>query len=182
MNDKDRFFSATDIARPLVEEAIPAKEQYKFLEWLQDWEWMFLPPEWSEGNHGFRKMLLEVQNAIAYFVDQEAFDSEREAVEEEGGTLPSLESEIGAWQFLKSLRLKIGIAEFLERKGATQKRMKCSTILKHCGVWRRSEAFCREFEIAAAFYHIGLRSVGVEDITFSIDGFLLSQNLFLMRL
>lgn len=176
------FYSATDIAKPLVGKDIPQKEQFSFLEWLRDWEWLFLPPEWREGNDGLRKMLLAVQNAISFVVDQESFDAERDAVEQDGGTLPNSESATGPWQFLKTARLQIVLGEFLERRGATQKRMKCSTILDRCGVHRRSEAFCREFECAAAFYHIGIRPAGEKSSTFSIAGFPLAANLFLVRL
>ncbi len=182
MTIQDQFYSATDIARPLIDEDVPAKKQYEFLDWLQRWEWMFLPPEWNSGDNGFRTMLLAIQNAIAYLVDRDSFDAEREAVEEEGGTLPSLASDNAVWRFLKILRLQIVLGEFLERPGPAQKRLKCNTILTRCGVRRRTAAFCRDFAVAAAYYHIGLHRAGEKDITFSIADFSLADNLFLVRL
>ena len=181
MKANDWFYSATDIARLLVAEDIPTKAQYGFLEWLQNWEWVFLPLKWRDGDDGMRTMLLEVQNAISYLVDLKAFDAERKAVEDEGGMLPSLDSVSGAWRFLKAMRLQIVLGEFLERPGPAQKRLKCSTILTRCGVRRRSAAFCSEFKIAAAFYHIGLRRTGEKDLTFSVADFSLADNLFLVR-
>ena len=182
MNEKNWFYSATDVARPLAAGDIPAKAQYDFLCWIQKWEWLFLPLNWCEGDDGFRAMLLDVQNAISYLVDRNSFDAERKAVEDDGGVLPTLDCPPDPWVFLKNLRLEMALAEFLDKTSTGKKRMKCSTILKCCGVHRRTEAFCREFELAAAFYHIGLRRAGKNEVRFSIAGIPLDDNLFLTRL
>ena len=80
MTDGDWLYAATDIARPLVEGEVPAMKQYAFLDWLRQMERPFLPRQWREGNAGRRAMLLEVQNAIAYLVDSDSFEADRDAV------------------------------------------------------------------------------------------------------
>lgn len=170
MNVESWYYSATDIARPLVEGDVPTRMQYAFLEWLRVNEGPFLRPEWRNAGEGGRAMNLAVQNAIDYLVDPKALEMERRAVEEEGGTLPVFDYSSCARQFMKALRIDMALMGFLGTGAALQKRMKCRTILRRCGVKRRSRAFCREFECAAAFYHIGLRGVREECAFFSIDG------------
>ncbi len=178
----DWFYSATDIARPFVVCDVPTRRQYAFLEWIRSNETSFLPPEWRDGDSGARAMNLAVQNAIDYLVDPRALEAERKAVEEEGGILPDSDSAVGPMQFLKGMRIEMALREFLGKKGAELKRMKCRTILKRCGVGRRNEAFCREFERAAAFYHVGLRRPWEEALFFSIENFRLDEPLILIRL
>lgn len=178
----DWFYSATDIARPLVVCDVPTRRQYAFLEWIRTNETSFLPPEWRDGESGARAMNLAVQNAIDYLVDPRALEAERKAVEEEGGMLPDSDSAVGPMHFLKGLRIDVVLREFLGKKGAVQKRMKCRVILKRCGVSRRNEAFCREFERAAAFYHVGLRRPWEEVLSLSIENFRLDESLVLVRL
>lgn len=176
------FYSATDIARPLVVCDVPTRRQYAFLEWIRTNEAPFLPPEWRDGESGARTMNLAVQSAIDYLVDPCALDAERKAVEEEGGMLPDSDSEVGPMSFLKCLRVEMALREFLGKKGSGRKRMKCRAILKRCGVGRRSAAFCREFERASAFYHVGLRLPWEEAVSLSIDDFRLDDPLILLRL
>ena len=182
MNIGTFLYTATDIARLLVRGELPQKGQYAFLEWLRDREHLFLQPEWRVGDDGFRKMLLDVQNAISYLVDRKSFEAERRSVEEEGGSLPDEVPIHGAWLFLKNLRLEMALAEYLKQDGAERKRMKCRTILKRCGVQRRSDVFCAEFELAAAFYHIGLRPAGGDEPLLAIDDFAQDEHLFLIQL
>lgn len=182
MNISAFLYTATDIAHPLVGGELPQKGQYAFLEWLRDRERLFLQPEWRIGDDGFRKMLLDVQNAVAYLVDQKAFEAERRSVEDEGGILPGEIPIHPAWLFLKKLRLEMALSEYLKQDGADRRRMKCRTILKRCGVQRRSDVFCAEFELAAAFYHIGLLPAGEKESLLAIDDFLQDEHLFLIRL
>lgn len=182
MNISAFLYTAMDIARPLVGGDIPQKGQYAFLEWLRDRERLFLQPEWRDGDNGFRKMLLDVQNAVSYLADRKSFESERKSVEDEGGTLPDEVPIHGAWLFLKNLRLEMALADYLKQDGADRKRMKCRTILKRCGFQRRSEVFRDEFALAAAFYHIGLRPAGEDEPYLMIDDFSQDEHLFLIRL
>lgn len=182
MNLRGLFYAGTDIARPLVRGELPQKKQYAFLEWLHGRETIFLPPEWRGGDDGFRKMLLAVQNAVSYLVDRNAFENERKPVEEEGGFLPDENSASGPWPFLKNLRIELALAEFQEPGYANRKRLKCRTIMTRCGIQRRTEAFCRDFALAAAFYHIGLHPSGGVEAIWAIEDFSITDHLFMKRL
>ena len=182
MSLPDWFYSAADIARPLVDGDVPTRKQYAFLEWLRNNEMPFLPPEWRDGESGARAMNLAVQNAIDYLVDPQTLDAERKAVEEEGGLLPDSDSTVGPRQFLKGLRLEMDLKAFLGQRGGDLKRMKCGAVLRRCGVQRRSETFCREFERAATFYHVGLRRAWDNAVFISVAGFRLNETLILSRL
>lgn len=182
MNLADWFYSETDIARRIISGNVSAKAQHGFLRWLQEKEGLFLPLDWFVGDDGFRAMFLAVQNAVSYLMDRDSFDVERQSVEKEGGALPSEGFEPRTIRFLKDVRLELSLADFLGRQSSGCKRMKCKTILERCGISRRTEAFCREFELAAAFYHIGLRRAGKTEDSFSIAGIPFSDNLFLTLL
>ena len=182
MSLPDWFYSAADIARPLVDGDVPTRKQYAFLEWLRNNEMPFLPLEWRDGESGARVMNLAVQNAIDYLVDPQALDAERNAVKEEGGMLPYPDSTVGPRQFLKRLRLEMALRVFLGQRGGRRRSMKCHTILRHCGVQRRNETFCREFERAAAFYHVGLRRAWDDAVFISVAKFRLFESLILIRL
>lgn len=182
MNDEEWYYSAADIALLLVNEDVPARKQYDFLRWIFINEHLFLPQKWRNEKSGRREMYLAVQNASDYLLNPEYLDAEREAVEAEGGTLPCANFEMGAWQFMKAMRLKMALSKFSGVKKPGRRRMKCRTVLKECGIRRRSPTFCREFEQAATFYHIGLCHAGNSEVLFSIEDFSLDESIFLVRI
>ncbi len=179
MTDGGWFYTATDIARPLVDGEVPAMKQYAFLDWLRAMERPFLPRQWREGNAGRRALLLDVQNAIAYLVDSESFEADRNAVEKEGGILPDADTSCDSWAFFKALRLEYAFKVFSGKSGTFVKRMKCRTLLRRCGVRRRNAAFCLDFALAAAFYHFNLRRVSERSSTRFIDDFSLDETVLI---